>query len=65
MKQAVIFHSDLPHDIREKPFCKKHAGRMTKIIWAAADANDVKPPFSLDRMDDRIVVRELKPGGAK
>lgn len=64
-KQAVIFHSDLPVEIRHAPYEKRHAGRLTKIVWEQAQNTGLEPPFGLDRMDDRIVIRKLKPAGEK
>ena len=60
MKQTTIFHSDLPCDLRHAPYDRRHAHKMTKIIWQQAMAVGIDPPFGLDRMDDRLVVRELK-----
>lgn len=64
-KQAVIFHSDLPVEIRHEPYEKRHAGRLTKIVWEQAQNTGLEPPFGLVRMSDRIVVRELKPADVK
>lgn len=60
MKQTVIFHTDLPSDLRHSPYERRHACKLTKIIWQHASAVGIDPPFGLDRMDDRLVVRELK-----
>ena len=60
MKQTTIFHSDLPCDLRHSPYDRRHAHKLTKIIWQQAMAMGIDPPFGLDRMSDRLVVRELK-----
>ena len=60
MKQTAIFHSDLPCDLRHDPYDRRHAHKLTKIIWQQAMAMGIDPPFGLDKMDDRLVVRELK-----
>ena len=65
MKQTTIFHSDLPCEIKHAPYDKRHAGRLTKVVWDQARNTGMEPPFGLDRMSDRIVVRELKPADAK
>lgn len=61
----TIFHSDLPAEIRVDPYAKKHAGRLTNLIFARAMSAGLASPFALDRMDDRIVVRELAPADAR
>ena len=59
MKQTTIFWrpslrpASLPYD-------RRHAHKLTKIIWQQAIAMGIDPPFGLDRMSDRMVVRELK-----
>jgi hypothetical protein len=65
MGQTVIFHSDLPAEIRHFPYDRRNAGRLTKAVWQQAQNTGLEPPFGLDRMDDRIVIRELKPAGEK
>ena len=60
MKQTTIFHSDRPCDLRHSPYDRRHAHKLTKIIWQQAMAMGIDPPFGLDRMSDRLVVRELK-----
>jgi len=65
MKQTTIFHTDLPCEIKHAPYDKRHAGRLTKVVWDQARNTGMEPPFGLDRMSDRIVVRELKPAGVK
>lgn len=60
MKQTVIFHTDLPCGLRHSPYDRRHAHKLTKIIWQQAAAIGINPPFGLDRMSDRLVVRELK-----
>ena len=42
------------------PYDRRHAHKLTKIIWQQAMAMGIDPPFGLDRMSDRLVVRELK-----
>ena len=64
-KQAVIFHNDLPVEIRHAPYDRRNAGRLSKAVWRAAEANKLTSPFDVARMSDRIVIRELEPAGEK
>lgn len=65
MRKTTIFHTDLPQEMRWDPYCRKNTGRLTKIVWQRAQGSGLEPPFGLDRMSDRIVVRKLKPADAQ
>lgn len=62
MKQITIFHTDLPPEIRHFPYASKNAGKLTKMIFERAKAHNMPGPFALEHADDRIIVKQVKPG---
>lgn len=62
MKSLTIFHADLPPPLRYAPYARESAPGLTREIWRHAKRVGLSAPFALVKFDDRIMVREVKPG---
>lgn len=62
MNHFTIFHTDLPPEIRREPVKSARAGKLTRLIFERARAQNMPGPFTLEHADDRIIVKQVNPG---